>query len=130
MKLIKNIYAHCDVPCGIYETDTARHAADTVRRMCEKAEELHDNDPEHMNQFVRIVMVKEDHADRCKNQLQMLWSDYFKAEHLEQWPDLHDKFWQATKQCSRCKQSLDIKEADKLIAMVGEIAEIFAKTKK
>lgn len=128
---MKKVYAHCDVPCGIYETDTMQHAADTCRRMVEKIEELgNDQDNEHRNQFVRAVMVKEDHAQRCKDQLHMLWSDYFKPEHLGTYPDLHDKFWLATKQCSKVKQTVSLEEADKLIEQVAEIAEIFAATKK
>ena len=54
-RFIKPVYAHCDVPCGIYETDTMKHAAETCRRMVEKYNELGDTtDPEHQNQFVRV----------------------------------------------------------------------------
>lgn len=68
LKFIKPVYAHCDVPCGIYETDTMKHAAATCRRMVEKYNELGDvSDPEHHNQFVRIVMYKEEHAKNVKN---------------------------------------------------------------
>lgn len=130
-RFIKPVYAHCDVPCGIYETDTMTHAADTCRRMVEKFEELGDtSEPEHMNQFVRIVQTKEKHAQLCKDQLYILWSDYFKPEHLEKFPDLHDKFWQAAKQCGKVKQTLSLEECDKLIEQVHGIAHMFADSKK
>lgn len=132
MKFIKPIYAHCDVPCGIYETDTMTHAAATCRRMVEKYADLGDDvahDPEHHNQFVRIVMYKEEHAKKCKEQLYILWSDYFKPEHLERFPDLHTKFWMAAKQCGKVKQTLSLEECDKLIAMVADIAAMFAASK-
>ncbi|MEM6998118.1 MAG: superoxide dismutase, Ni [Patescibacteria group bacterium] len=130
MGVIKKVYAHCDVPCGIYETDTARHAADTCLRMVEKYADLGGtSDPEHHNQAIRIVMYKEEHAMKCKNQLQMLWSDYFKPEHLDQFPDLHEKFWMATKQCGRVKQTMSIEECQKLIDMVADISGMFASTK-
>ncbi len=130
MKFIKPVYAHCDVPCGIYETDTMRHAAETCRKMVEKSIELGDlDDMEHQNQFVRIVMTKEEHAQKCKDQLYILWSDYFKPEHLETYPDLHTTFWQAAKQCSKVKQGLSLEECDKLLAMVSDIAAIFAESK-
>ncbi|MDX1738800.1 MAG: superoxide dismutase, Ni [Alphaproteobacteria bacterium] len=131
-KLIKPVYAHCDVPCGIYETDTMMHAAATCKRMIEKYEVLKDDlrNHENKNQFFRIVMTKEKHAQKCKDELYLLWSDYFKPEHLEKFPDLHDTFWQATKQCSIVKQSLDMKEADKLVEMVHDIAHLFADSKK
>lgn len=128
---IKPVYAHCDVPCGIYETDTMMHAAATCKRMVEKHKELGDlSSPENLNQFVRIVETKEKHAQNCKEQLYLLWSDYFKPEHLEKFPDLHDKFWMATKQCGKVKQSLSIEECDKLIDMVHDISHIFADSRK
>ena len=128
---IKPVYAHCDVPCGIYETDTMMHAAATCKRMVEKYQELGDiSSPEHMNQFVRIVETKEKHAQICKDQLYLLWSDYFKPEHLEKFPDLHDKFWMAAKQCGKVKQTLSTEECDKLIDMVHDISHIFADSKK
>ena len=43
-RFIKPVYAHCDVPCGIYETDTMQHAADTCLRMIEKIEALEDHE--------------------------------------------------------------------------------------
>ena len=131
-KFIKPVYAHCDVPCGIYETDTMTHAAATVKRMMEKYEALKDDLRIHevKNEFFRIVMTKEEHAQKCKDELYLLWSDYFKPEHLEQFPELHETFWKATKQCSTVKQSLDIKEAEKLEKMVHDVSDIFAESKK
>jgi nickel superoxide dismutase len=130
-RFIKPVYAHCDVPCGIYETDSMTHAAATCRRMVEKYQELGDlSDAEHMNQFVRIVQTKEKHAQKCKDELYLLWSDYFKPEHLEKFPDLHTTFWMAAKQCGKVKQTLSIEECDKLIEMVHEISHMFADSKK
>ena len=132
-KFIKPVYAHCDLPCGIYETDTMTHAADTCKRMIEKYQEIgevDDEDPESMNTAIRCVMTKEEHAQKCKDQLYLLWSDYFKQEHLEDNPNLHDVFWRATKQCSKVKQTMSMQEADKLIEMVHEVAHIFANSKK
>jgi len=132
-RFIKPVYAHCDVPCGIYETDTMRHAADTVKSMVERYEEigkLDPADPEAMNKAVRAVATKEEHAQRCKDQLYILWSDYFKPEHIEKIPNFHDIFWQATRQCSKVKRTMSIKESDKLIEMIHEISHIFQDTKK
>lgn len=132
-KFIKPVYAHCDIPCGIYETDTMRHAADTCVRMIEKIEALPDvkgeKTPEH-NNFIRMVNVKERHAQLCKDQIYLLWSDYFKPEHLQKFPDLHDIIWQAAKQCGKVKQTLDMAEAKKLVEMVAGIAKIFEESKQ
>jgi nickel superoxide dismutase len=129
MKL-KTAYAHCDVPCGIYETDSMRHAAATCKKMVEKALELNDlSDVEHQNQFLRTVMYKEEHAKKAKEQLYLLWSDYFIPEHLDRFPDLHQKFWLAAKQCGKVKQTVSIEECDKLISLIDEVATMFADSK-
>jgi nickel superoxide dismutase len=132
-KLIKPVYAHCDVPCGLYETDSMMHAAATCLRMIEKIEELgeiDDDNVEQMNNFFRMVMTKEEHAKKCKEQLYTLWSDYFKPEHLEKFPDLHETFWMAAKQCGKVKQTVSKDECQKLINMVHDISHMFADSKK
>jgi nickel superoxide dismutase len=127
-KLIKPVYAHCDVPCGIYETDTMRHAADTCLKMIDKIQALPDDAGEKSadhNNFIRMVMTKEKHAQLCKDQIYVLWSDYFKPEHMQKFPDLHDTLWQAAKQCSKVKQSVGREEAQKLVEMVQKINAMF-----
>lgn len=127
-RLIKPVYAHCDVPCGIYETDTMRHAADTCLRMIEKMEVLEgvsDGASDAHNNFIRMVMTKEKHAQLCKDQIYVLWSDFFKPDHLENFPDLHERLWHAAKQCSKVKQTVSKEEAQKLVDMVHEVAHIF-----
>ena len=131
-KFIKPVYAHCDVPCGIYETDTMRHAAETCVRMIEKITALTDAEGEKSdghNNFIRMVMTKEKHAQLCKDQIYVLWSDYFKPEHLEKFPDLHDTLWQAAKQCGKVKQTVSADEAQKLLGMVNDIATMFKESK-
>lgn len=127
-KFIKPVYAHCDVPCGIYETDTMRHAADTCLKMIEKIEALPDDMGEKSadhNNYIRMVMTKEKHAQLCKEQIYVLWSDFFKPEHLQTHPDLHNQLWQAAKQCSIVKQTVSREECQKLIDQVAGIAKIF-----
>lgn len=131
MKLFSTVYAHCDVPCGIYETDTMIHAAETCRVMVEKAQALGDIDGmEHQNQFIRIVQTKEKHAERVKHEVAILWGDYFKPEHLEKYPDLHDKVWTTLKQASKVKQTMSLDECATLQQKVAELAEIFIDSKK
>lgn len=126
-------YAHCDVPCGIYDGKPAQIAAATVLKMVEKIEAL----PKDENKwtvtdranFVRYVLTKEEHGRKCKEELLVLWTDYFKPEHLEQFPDLHTKFWQTAKLCSKAKQEVSRESADALVKAVNEIADIFQQTK-
>jgi len=131
-KFIKPVYAHCDVPCGIYETDTMMHAAATCARMVEKYSEIgevDDEDPESVNTAIRCVLTKEKHAQKCKDEIYLLWSDYFKPEHLEKIPELHNIMWQAAKQCSKVKQTMNLDEAKKLQDMVHDIAHMFKESK-
>ncbi len=128
-------FAHCDVPCGVYEPDSMKWAAETVLKINEKILALQKpkdgkEDLEQRNFLIRAVQVKEEYAQICKEQILILWTDYFKPEHLQKYPDLHDLVWKATKQCSAVKRSVSIEEAKKLQDMVGKIAKIFLETKK
>ena len=124
-------FAHCDVPCGIYDPKPAQIAAATVLKMVNLINELPTENPsvEDREKFVRCVLTKEEHARKCKEELYILWSDYFKEDHLKTFPDLHDKFWKAVKLVSENKQHISRESAEKLIAAVDEIADMFYKTK-
>ena len=125
-------YAHCDIPCGIYDPTPAKIAADTVAKMVEKITALPAGatDLATRNSLVRMVQVKEEHAQLCKKELEILWTDYFKPEHLEKFPKLHDSFWKATKLCSKNKQNVDAQAAADLQAAVKEISDMFWASKK
>lgn len=124
-------YAHCDVPCGIYDPKPAQIAAATVLKMVEKIQELDhpDKSINDRNGLVRAIWTKEEHARKCKEELLILWTDYFKPEHLVLFPNLHEIFWKATKLCSKNKQEVNKKAAEELIKIVEEIADMFYKSK-
>lgn len=124
---VKPVFAHCDIPCGIYDPHSAQLAAKTVLKMVQKIKELN---PSDKHNFVRMVMIKEQHAELCKREILILWTDYFKAEHLEKFPNLHDLIWKVTKLCSDNKRAVDETKANELIEAVDEIADIFSQTKK
>ena len=123
-------YAHCDIPCCIYETNSMTTSANTVYKMVEKILEVKGMELGDRNSFVRMVHAKEEHAQKCKQELLILWTDYFKDEHLAKFPDLHTKVWKATKLCSQAKRTVDLKVAQQLKEAVADIAQIFAATKK
>ena len=126
MKLfsIKPVYAHCDLPCGVYDPAQAKIEAVSVLEIMKKYEGLNDQDK------TRAVIIKEDRAELVKHHLMVLWADYFKPEHLEKYPDLHNMFWMAIKQASQCKRNLDPAEGQKLVEQIDAIADIFWQTKK
>lgn len=41
MKFIKPVYAHCDLPCGVYDPIQARIEAESVHKILEKYPDLH-----------------------------------------------------------------------------------------
>ena len=53
----------------------------------------------------------------------------FKPEHLERWPDLHEKFHRAGHLCTQNMQSIDAALAQELWDLTKEIGEIFAASK-
>jgi len=126
------VHAHCDVPCGIYDPHGAELAARTVARMVELIGQLpKENRTEaDMQKFIRCVTVKEQHAEIVKHEIQVIWSDYFKPEHVERYPDLHDRTWKILKLASKNKQTIDAAAAAELEAAVKEFADIFWSTKK
>lgn len=123
VQLIKPVYAHCDLPCGVYDPAQARIEALSVKKILEKMQGYEGDDR------VRAIIIKEERAELVKHHLMVLWADYFKPEHLERWPELHDKFWRAIKQASDCKHHDDVGNADTLLEMIDDIAEIFAESK-
>ena len=130
-----SVSAHCDIPCGIYDPHMAQIAALTVVRMNQLIANLQWDmaNPEAMNaagnSFGRYIRTKEDHAETCKKELDILWHDYFRPEHVEKYPDLHTTFWNAAKLASRNKQNVDMAAANELLAATNRIAEIFWETK-
>ena len=92
----RRVHAHCDVPCGIYDPEQARIEAESCDRIIEK---YHASTDELFRP--RCVVVKEARAEETKHHIDVLWHDYFKPEHLEQYPDLHDVCWKASKAASQ-----------------------------
>ena len=132
---IKTADAHCDVPCGIYDPATASLAAKTVWTLTKKIIDLPvpsaSAKPEEARAFentvTRMVKVKEDHAQICKQELLILWTDYFKPNHAEMFPDLHTTFWNAAKLCSYVKQNVDLAKAEELQQVCAKVTEMFKK---
>lgn len=133
----KIAYAHCDIPCGIYDPHQAQLAAHTVIRMTNLINALKassDNPPfeerkKIISQIARLTRVKEEHAEFVKHEVRILWGDYFKEEHLREYPNLHNLVFKTMKLASKARQEINIDAANELLGNVQQIAEIFWKTK-
>jgi len=119
------VQAHCDLPCGVYDPAQARIEAESVLKIMQK---FADSKDEVFR--TRAIILKEERAELAKRHLWVLWTDYFKPEHLEQHPDLHDLFWRATKAAGQAKHSVDPADGQKLLDLIAEVTAVFNSTKK
>ena len=117
--------AHCDLPCGVYDPAQARIEADSVKGCMEK---FAASDDAAFKQ--RAIQIKEERADLVKHHLWVLWTDYFKPDHLKKYGNLHELFWTATKLAGEAKKTTDAAVAQQLLDAIGEIDKIFWETKK
>jgi nickel superoxide dismutase len=118
-------HAHCDLPCGVYDPAQARIEAESVKACAEKFQGS--DDPVFRE---RAVFIKEERAELVKHHLWVLWTDYFKPEHLAAHPDLHELFWKATKTAGEAKKSNDPEVGQRLLDSIAQIDKVFWETKK
>ena len=120
-------YAHCDLPCGIYDPAQAKIEAQSVKAAMEKYAASSDADFKS-----RAVAVKEERSEMVKHHLWVRWTDYFKAPHFEKYPQVNTLFNEATKLAGAggTKGTNDVAVADKLLVKIEEISTIFWETKK
>lgn len=128
----KTAYAHCDIPCGIYDPYQAQLAAISVIRMTQMIMDLKeekDSKKEFIHQMERLVKVKEEHAELIKHEIRVIWGDYFKDEHLKSYPNLHNLVFKIMKLASKSRQEINMDAAEELLENTQKLAEIFWKTK-
>ena len=128
--------AHCDGPCGVYDPASARIAGEAVQSMTKKMLALECPDTNnggamaaYVNTMSRYASIKEEEAQKCKDELLVLWTDFFKPQHLESIPDIHNTFWQAAKLCSACKVEVSSEHAQELMDAIENIHNMFWDTK-
>ena len=116
-------HAHCDLPCGVYDPAQARIEAESCYKIIEK----YQANPDETFR-ARALHIKEQRAELTKHHIDVMWHDYFKPEHLKQFPDLHDVCWNASKQASKVKASTDIADAKKLLELIDQIDDMWRKS--
>ncbi|MBI4091676.1 MAG: superoxide dismutase, Ni [Candidatus Levybacteria bacterium] len=134
---LKTAYAHCDIPCGVYDPTPAQIAAHTVLRMTQMLEEVSASSKEPpfderkriISQIARLTKVKEEHGRLAEEELGTLDNDYFKPEHHKEFPELKELISNAVKLSIKTRQEIDTEAAQKLLETTQKIAEIFYKTK-
>ncbi|MCI4372168.1 MAG: superoxide dismutase, Ni [Thermoplasmata archaeon] len=131
------VYAHCDIPCGIYDPIDAQLSALTIVRMDQLIAELvppaMDGKPEdratYISKLSRYTTVKEQHAEKLKTEVRVIWGDFFTPDHAKQFPQIHELTWKIMKQASKTRQGTGLADAQELLQLVQEFAEIFWQAK-
>ncbi len=130
---VEEAQAHCDVPCGIYDPIVAQISALTVVRMIDLATDLDsktaDKNLAYLNTISRYVSVKEEHAEKVKQEVRIIWGDYLKAQHLEKYPNAHALVHKIMGLGSKVRQTMDRESAVQLVEALNEFAAIFWETK-
>lgn len=128
-------YAHCDIPCGIYDPHQAQVAAHTIIRMTQMLGEVKRDPSASSGQaraehdIARITHVKEEHSNILEHELVTLEKDYFKEEHFEKFANLRELFESVSKLGAKARVGIDAESARELLETVMQIAEIFFKSK-
>lgn len=129
--MTSSAFAHCEIPCGIYDDEMrlnmiAEHIT-TIEKSMNQIKALSKEESLNLNQIVRWVQNKEDHA----NELQHIVSQYFMtqrlkpvdkgdkeayAAYMEKLMLLHEMLVYSMK----AKQTTDQANIDKLRSLLGE----------
>lgn len=131
--LIEDAKAHCDIPCGIYDPITAQIAALTVVRMIDLMKDLDSKAPEkkldYHNSLGRYIAVKEEHAEKAKTEVRVIWGDFLKAQHLEKRPDAHALVHKIMQLGSKVRQTADREAGEQFVEAINEFAQLFWEAK-
>ena len=124
--------AHCDIPCKIYDPQIAQIAALSVIRFIDLIQEIGQKDEltlADQAQLSRLVREKEIHAAKVKEEVRVIWGDYFKQPQFDQFPDTHALVHSIMLAASACKQHVTREQGEKLLTLVNEFAASFWATK-
>jgi len=127
---VESADAHCDIPCGIYDPHHALIGALTVIRMVDLIEhQVNEAEKvgrgEFYNSVARYIAVKEEHAELVKHEIRVIWGDFIKEKHIEQYPQLHGLVHKIMALGSKSRQTVNRETALLLLDAVNEFAEIF-----
>ena len=126
----KTAFAHCDIPCGIYDPHQAQVAAHTIIRMTQFLTEIkRDNETKAEHDIARVTHVKEEHANILEHELSTLADDYFKNDYSK-YPELEKLFSDCKSLGGKVRTGIDMDSAKELLEKIMQIAEIFYKSKE
>ena len=129
-------YAHCEIPCGIYDDEArldlmAEHIT-TIEKSMNQVTELSAAADKNYNQLVRWVTNKEDHA----NQYMDIVTQYFMTQRIKpaEMSDAaaYDKYvksvtllQQMLVSAMKCKQTTDLAHVEKLRSLLKDFRALY-----
>lgn len=136
------LFAHCQVPCGIF-TDDLRFSfmnehAETLFKAMNQIRELSAAEKPDLNQIVRWTTTKDQHADEIID----ICSNYFLCQKIKPAADPKDeaavkaylakieKIHQLMVSAMKCKQQTDTAEVERLKALIHEFLELYDENHK
>ncbi len=131
-------FAHCEIPCGIYDDEMRIHMLQehilTIEKSMKKIKELSSKakDPQVYNQLVRWIVNKEEHAKKFQH---IVWQ-YFLTQRVKPVsPEKHQEYEKYLKKVEllhklsfyamKAKQTVDLKYIDTLRKLLLEFEEIY-----
>ena len=122
-------YAHCEIPCGIYD-DALRiklisEHITTIEKSMNQIMKLEKDEHANWNQLVRWVTNKEHHA----NLLQEIVAQYFMTQRIK--PGMNDYepmlalLHELLVYSMKSKQSIDVTHIEKLRSLVSDFEKLY-----
>ncbi len=130
-----NLYAHCQVPCGIYDDQMRIHQMEehiaTIEKSIMMILELSQAGEKNYNQIVRWVNNKEDYAKEISD----IVVDYYLAQRLkpvDPGADGYDKYVKELKllhemlvTAMKAKQTADLETVGKLRVLLSDFEQLY-----
>ena len=126
---IEEVNAHCDIPCKIYDPAVVQVAALSVVRILDIISELDESSKANQSELARLTIEKENQARIVKDEIRIIWGDYFKDPQIKEFPNVHELVHSIMMAGSKSKQELSRENAENLLNKVNEFAEMFWATK-
>jgi len=134
---LNKIYAHCQVPCGIYDDAVRiiqiREHVTTIEKAMKQIDQLtsDESSAQNMNQLVRWINTKEEHATF----IQSIIADYFLAQRIkpkqnneagrQQYVDQTLLLQQIIVAAMKSKQTVDKSEPGLVSTLLNQFVELY-----
>ena len=125
-----SLFAHCQIPCGIYsdamqiiqiqeDLSTIEKAMEMINSLSEKS------DPQTLNQIVRWINKKEEHAQNIQN----ITSEYFLTQRIKTNTDNYNKkiviLHELLVSAMKCKQTVEITNVTNAKTLLESFSKLY-----